>query len=60
MGIQKALTQIQFVGKLSKMGDRRIIYIPKDFHKEAEKLEGKQIYVIATDDIRGKIKTPTD
>jgi hypothetical protein len=53
MGIESALTQLKFVGKISDMGDRKVIYIPKAFHKQAMKLQGedKQVKIIVDDDI---------
>jgi hypothetical protein len=47
------LAQLKFVGKISDMGDRKIIYIPKGFHKQAEKLQGenKQVKVLIDDEI---------
>ena len=35
------------------MGDRKIIYIPKAFHKQAQKLqgEGKQVRILIDDEI---------
>jgi len=38
---------LKFVSKVSSMGkNRRIIEIPKDEHREADKLKGKNIKVI--------------
>jgi hypothetical protein len=53
MGIQSIVTQLKFVGKISDMGDRKIIYIPKGFHKQAERLQGKdkQVKIIVDDEI---------
>jgi len=47
------LVQLKFVGKISDMGDRKIIYIPKGFHKQAEKLQGesKQVKIMIDDEI---------
>jgi glutamine phosphoribosylpyrophosphate amidotransferase len=47
----KGLTQLKFVGRVSVMGDRKIIYIPKEFHKQAEKLEGRQVKILVDDEI---------
>ena len=35
------------------MGDRKTIYIPKTFHRQAEKLQGqdKQVKVLVNDEI---------
>jgi hypothetical protein len=33
------------------MGDRKIIYIPKEFHARAEKLEGRQVKILVDDEI---------
>jgi len=33
------------------MGDKKIIIVPKDFHDDVEKLEGKQIRVAIADEI---------
>jgi hypothetical protein len=49
MEYSKSLTQLKFVGRVSIRGDRKIIYIPKEFHKQAEKLEGKQVKILVDD-----------
>lgn len=36
---------MKFVGKVAKMGDKLLIVIPKEHHKEAEKLQGKHVTV---------------
>jgi len=44
------MTSIKFVGKISKMGDkRRIIEIPLDLHNEIKYLERKQIKITLED-----------
>ncbi|MFQ5969232.1 MAG: hypothetical protein ACE5J2_01875 [Nitrososphaerales archaeon] len=43
--------QFKFVGKISKMGDNRIIWIPKEFHGYLESMMGKQVKIVLTDDI---------
>lgn len=40
------MTSAKFVGKISSMGDKLIIVIPKDFHKDVEKMKGKQVRVV--------------
>jgi hypothetical protein len=36
---------MEFVGKISGQGDGLIIWIPKEFHKQAEKIKGKFLKV---------------
>ena len=36
---------MKFVGKVSKMGDKLIVVIPKEHHKDAEKLREKPVKV---------------
>ena len=45
------LTELKFIGKVSTMGKRRIIYIPDEYHKCADKLLGKQVRVRVDDEI---------
>ncbi len=45
------LTKVKFVAKVTKMGDKRIIIVPKDFHDAVEVLEGKQVRVVVDDEI---------
>jgi hypothetical protein len=47
----KILTKVKFFAKDTKMGDKRIIIVPKDFHDAVEVLEGKQVRVIVDDEI---------
>ena len=34
-----------FIGKISRMGDNKVIWIPKEFHSEFAGLEGKQVKI---------------
>lgn len=44
------MASTKFVGKISKMGDRRrIIEIPVDLHNDIKSLEGKQIKITLED-----------
>jgi hypothetical protein len=47
------MTELKFVGKVSSMGRRKIVYIPEEYHKIAEKLQGrgKQVRVRIDDEI---------
>ena len=47
------MTELKFVGKVSNMGKRKIVYIPEEYHKTAEKLQGKgkQVRVKIDDEI---------
>ena len=46
------LAKFKFVGEISKMGDNKIIWIPKRFHDEVEEKFGKkQIRITIDDDI---------
>ena len=47
------MTELRFVGKVSSMGRRKIVYIPEEYHKTAEKLQGKgkQVRVRIDDEI---------
>ena len=40
------LTKLKFVGKISKMGDNRVIWIPKQGHEKIMDLEDKQVCVM--------------
>jgi hypothetical protein len=44
------LASTKFIGKISSMGDKLIIVIPKDFHKSVEKMKGKQVRVVVDDE----------
>jgi len=48
---KEAMTRVKFVGTISKMGDKRIIVIPKDYHKDTEKLSPRQVKVTIDDEI---------
>lgn len=48
----KLVTILKFVGTISTMGkDSRIVWIPKQFHKQTKAFEGKQIRVVIDDEI---------
>ena len=39
------MTRVKFVSTISKMRDKRIIIIPKDYHDELDKLNPKQVKI---------------
>lgn len=41
--------QLKFVDRVSIRNDRKIIYIAQGFHKQAEKLEVKQVKTLVDD-----------
>jgi antitoxin component of MazEF toxin-antitoxin module len=45
------MTQLKFVGRISKQGKSLIIWVPKEFHKAAQPLKGKQVRVVVDDEI---------
>jgi len=42
--------RVRFVTVISKMGEKKIIVIPKDFHADLNKLKGKQVRVVIDDE----------
>ena len=51
--VEDIMTELRFVGKVSSMGKRKIVYILEEYHKIAEKLQGKgkQVRVRIDDEI---------
>lgn len=47
----KNMTTIKFLSTINKMGDKRIINIPKDYFDEIDKLNPKQVKVTINDEI---------
>jgi antitoxin component of MazEF toxin-antitoxin module len=45
------LTKFKFVGKISKMGENRVVWIPKQYHEKIMDLEDKQVRVMIDDEI---------
>ena len=46
-----AMAKLKFITTISKMGeDNKIIWIPKRFHPELEKFEGKQVRIVIDDE----------
>ncbi len=45
------MTTVRFIGKVSTMGDKLIIVIPKDNHKEIGPLKGKHVKVVVEEAI---------
>lgn len=45
------MTTVKFIGKVSTMGDKLIIVIPKEFHKDINPLRGKQVKVVVEEAI---------
>ena len=49
--IRQLMTKVKFVSTVSKMGDKRIIILPKDYHNELDKLNPKQVKITIDDEI---------
>jgi hypothetical protein len=45
------ISRISIMGKDEKADPNKLIWISKEFHKEIEKFEGKQIRIIIDDEI---------
>jgi hypothetical protein len=45
------MPQLKFIGRISTMGDKLVIVIPKEFHKETQSLRTKQVLVVVEDAI---------
>jgi len=45
------VTQLKFVGRISSQGSNLIIWIPKEFHKDAKPMKGKQAKIVVDDNI---------
>ena len=52
MGILRdGLAEVKFIARISKMGEKLIIVVPMDYHKEIKSLKGKQVRVKVDDEI---------
>ena len=49
--ISNLLAEFKFVGKISKMGNNKVIWIPKEFHDQIKDLEDKQVRIVIDDKI---------
>ena len=52
--VNTVLAQVKFIGKITTMGDKKvIIYVPMTFHKEVLKnFKGKQVKITLEDALR--------
>ncbi|MGI0032628.1 MAG: hypothetical protein ACRD97_05075 [Nitrososphaeraceae archaeon] len=48
---KESVTRVKFVSTVSKMGEKRIIIIPKNYHDELDKLNPKQVKLTIDDEI---------
>jgi len=48
---KETVTRVKYVSTISKMGDKRIIIIPKNYHDELDKLNPKQVKITIDDEI---------
>ncbi len=48
---KESVTRLKFVSTVSKMGEKRIIIIPKNYHDELDKLNPKQVKLTIDDEI---------
>ena len=51
MQIKLIMGQLKFVGRISSQGNNLIVWIPKEFHKDAKPLRGKQVRIMIDDNI---------
>ena len=47
----KPLTKVRFVATIAKMGDKKVIIVPKDYYDEVDKLKPKQVRVTIDDEL---------
>jgi antitoxin component of MazEF toxin-antitoxin module len=47
----EGLAQVKFIARISKMGEKLIIVVPMDYHKDIKSLKGKQVRVRVDDEI---------
>jgi len=45
------VARMKFVGRISTQGNNLIVWIPKEFHKDAKQLKGKQVRIVIDDEI---------
>jgi hypothetical protein len=45
------VAELKFVGRIISKGKNLIIWIPKEFHKYAKPLKGKQVRIVIDDNI---------
>lgn len=41
---------VKFIGKISSMGDKLIVVVPKEYHEQIKKLKAKQVRVLIDDE----------
>lgn len=44
------MTNFKFIAKISSSGENKIIWIPKEYHKDIQAFEGKQIRIVMDDE----------
>jgi antitoxin component of MazEF toxin-antitoxin module len=49
--LREGLAEVKFIARISKMGEKLIIVVPMDYHKEIKSLKGKQIRVKVDDEL---------
>ena len=45
------MSKFKFVGRISKMGENRVIWIPKEYHEKISVLEDKQVRIVIDDEL---------
>jgi hypothetical protein len=43
------MAQLKFVGRISSQGENLIIWIPKEYHRHAKSLKGRQVKIVIDD-----------
>jgi antitoxin component of MazEF toxin-antitoxin module len=49
--LREGSAEVKFIARISKMGEKLIIVVPMDHHKEIKSLKGKQVIVKVDDEI---------
>lgn len=50
------MPKLRFIGRITNMGDKEIIIVPKEFRKDSKVLKGKQVRVLVDDELYGDNK----
>ena len=53
--VEREVTEIKYIAKISTQGDNLIVWIPKEYHDQAKKMKGKQVLISISDEWQKKV-----
>jgi hypothetical protein len=53
--VEKEMTELKYIAKVSTQGKNFIVWIPKEYHEQARKMKDKQVLITISDEWQKRV-----